>query len=510
MTAIDVSIVVSNRNGRAFLADCLESLQGSGVPSHSHEIIVADNASSDGSVEMVRTQFPWVRVVAHERDIGFTRSNNIAIREARGRYVHLLNNDTLVLPGTIDRLIDFMDHRPDAAGVGNRLFYPDGREQFSGRRFPGLRNAFFGRRSLLSRWFPRSRWYRSYVFADELESDQPFEVDWISHAAALYRRDALLEVGGLAEDMYYWHESELALRLKRAGHCIFLHPRAALIHYEGHGDGGRSRASWRQHHRDFARGSYRFHCGRRRLGTLDPRRALTWLGLQGRACAMMALDLLRHAERRGVDADRMIHSAYDKLVHRLLQDEEDKCTTLLFTAASEGEGVSSVVATLGQELSRRCDGEVLLVDASGTRPGLERMFLRNAEAGLAELLTDRRADPENLTLELGPGLTLLPHGGGDCDFSAPDVRESFRALMPGLSRPRRFVLFDAAALEQRADALALAQLVDAVVLVVHAERTGRDAVARAARELEQAGGRLIGAIYNAKSFHVPESIYRRL
>jgi len=395
-------------------------------------------------------------------------------------------------------------------GIGNRLFYPDGREQFSGRRFPSFLNAVLGRQSLLSKWLPRNAAYRRYVFADELESDRPFEVDWISHAAALYRRDELLKVGGLAEDMYYWHEAELSLRLKRAGHRIFLHPRAGLIHYEGMGSGQRSLASWRRHHLDFASGSYRFHCEHHELGRRDPRRAVAWLGLFGRAYAMMALDRLRSPDRPEVDFAGEAEAAYDKLVPRLLRDEEDKCTVLLFTSAVAGEGVSSVVATLGQQLSRRCDGGVLLVDANRAGPPLERLFLLDAEKGLAELLRDRRRDHDVFNLDLGPRLELLPQGSCGCDLSAPDVREAFRALIPRLSTLRRFVLIDASSLDRSSDALALAPLVDAVVLVVRADRTDKAAVARAAHELRQAEAHLIGAVFNAKRFHIPGSIYDRL
>ncbi len=289
----DVSIIIANRNGRSFLQDCLDSLQGEGRPCRcSYEIIVTDNASTDGSVEMVKSDYPEVRGVYNQQDLGYCGSNNKAVREANGRYVLLLNNDTQVKAEAVDLLVEFMDETPVAGGVGARLFYPDGSEQYSGRLFPEPANALFGRLSLLSRLLPSNRWYREYICADALEAGEPFEVDWISHAGGLYRRQAFLDAGALDEDLYYWNEPVLSLGLHEHGWKMFLHPQSRIVHYEGFGSGRRPPSVWRRHHLDFAKGSFRFYCLYKKYRSLDPRRILVWAGLYGRACALAIREYL--------------------------------------------------------------------------------------------------------------------------------------------------------------------------------------------------------------------------
>ena len=293
MTEVVLSIIVANRNGKHFLEPCLDSLLGEGEPSCPYEVIVADNASTDGSVELVRSAYPSVRGVFNETDLGYTRSNNRAVEAACGRYVMLLNNDTLVPAGSMDMLVAFLEEHPKAAGVGAHLVYADGSNQHAGRRFPKPVNALFGRLSMLSKVFEDNRWYNDYICATEVAAGVPFECDWISHAGALYRKNAWHEVGGLPDDMYYWNEPVFTLWLKRRNWTIHSHPNARIIHYEGLGGGERSRVSWRWHHLDFASGSLRFYAEQNNLGTLDPRLLVAWLGLYTRAALHIGLDFVR-------------------------------------------------------------------------------------------------------------------------------------------------------------------------------------------------------------------------
>jgi hypothetical protein len=505
---MDVSIIVSNRNGRSFLRDCLLSLRGAGRPACEFEILVADNGSTDGSVEMVRREFPEAQILSFGEDLGYTRSNNKAIAQCSGRYVELLNNDTIVLPGAIDRLVEFMDATPGAGGVGNRLVYPDGREQYSGRRFPTGRNAVFGRRSLLTRWFPDNRWSRAYLYADDLRRDEPFEVDWISHAGALYRREVLADAGGLDESLYYWHEASLALELHRLGRKIYLHPKARMVHYEGLGSGSRTLADRVRHHLDFARGSHRFHCRHRGLGPRDPRRLLAGAGLAARVVALSLGELLRRSPR-GPDREAHVESAYSRLLQILLS-REGEAPTILFTAVGEGEGVSSVIATLGQELALRGRAETLLVDANFHQPGLHEIFLVENGPGFSEMLALGESDVDGRVRPICAGLSLVTHGRSPFEVAHPRGQQAFQESLARLAALRRFTLVDAAPVDRRPDALAMAPCVDAVVLVVRAERASCEAVQRAVAELRRAGGNVLGAIYNGKPLHIPEAVYRRL
>jgi hypothetical protein len=181
-----------------------------------------------------------------------------------------------------------MDRDPDIGTIGSRLFYPDGREQWSGRRFPSLFNAFLGRRSWLTRWFPNARPVREYLCADELRGEEPFAADWVSAAGQIVSRAAFDAVGGLAEDYYYWHEAVFCDRIRKAGKRVLLDPRSHVIHFEGKGSGVRTFATQRFHIVDFHRGAFRCYCEHHGIGPWNPRRWIAAAGLTTRALLLLA------------------------------------------------------------------------------------------------------------------------------------------------------------------------------------------------------------------------------
>src|SRR5277367_3039045 len=138
---IDISVVIVAWNAEHYLKLCLESLEKA-QPRRSMEVFVVDNASSDDSVEMIETQFPWVKLIKSNENLGFSRGNNVAIRECQGRYVALVNPDVIVFPGCLDALADFLDENPKVGNVGPRVFNPDMSQQSTCRRFPTLWNNF--------------------------------------------------------------------------------------------------------------------------------------------------------------------------------------------------------------------------------------------------------------------------------------------------------------------------------------------------------------------------------
>ncbi len=203
----DLAVVVVNFNRWPFLARCLQSIQvdlaTSGLRA---ETWVVDNASEDGSAQMVRDHFPDVHVIANERNRGFAAANNQAIAAAQSRYVLLLNNDCEVLPGSLAHLVAYADAHPDAGGVGCMLLRGDGEPH----RLPA---SIF---SALA-WFP----------------EKPCKVAWIVGAALLLRREAIAAVGGLDEDFFFYYEDwDLGLRLRKAGWTNHYTPGARVIHYE--------------------------------------------------------------------------------------------------------------------------------------------------------------------------------------------------------------------------------------------------------------------------------------
>jgi GT2 family glycosyltransferase len=228
--SLDLSVVIVNWNVRDLLQRCVESVL-SGQRSITTEIIVVDNASTDGSVEMLRAEFPQTIVIANPENRGFPAANNQGIVAARGRYVLLLNPDTQVLADALDTLVQYMDTHPDVGLVGPQLLYPDGQIQSSRRRYPTLATLFF-ESTWLESLAPRSLLRRYYVL------DQPdnavLDVDWVTGAAMLARREAIQKVGGMDERFFmYSEELDWCRRIKAAGWRVVYHPAARVIHYEG-------------------------------------------------------------------------------------------------------------------------------------------------------------------------------------------------------------------------------------------------------------------------------------
>ncbi len=196
------------------------------------EIIVVDNASSDGTVEMLRAEFPSVRVMANATNVGFTRANNQALAIAQGRYLFLLNPDTQLHPGALQTLSDFMDAHPQVGIVGPQLFYGDGLPQSSRRRFPTIATAFL-ESTILQRWFPRSRVLTRYYMLDTRD-DETQPVDWINGSAMFVRRAMYEQIGGFDEGFFmYSEELDWCYRAKKAGWQIVYLPTAQVTHYEG-------------------------------------------------------------------------------------------------------------------------------------------------------------------------------------------------------------------------------------------------------------------------------------
>lgn len=235
----ELSIVIVNWNVAGLLAQCLESLPGAvGVLWGRCEVLVVDNASSDGSVELVRrrfsnfSSFPNVRLLALPRNLGFTGGNNKGILASRGEYILLLNPDTVALPGSIALLRQHMAAHPHTGIVGPRLLNPDGTLQPSRRRFPTLPTALL-ESTPLQRWLGQSLAVSRFYMLDRPEGEtQP--VDWLSGAALFCRRESLRQAGLLDPGYFMFSEEvDLCRRVKSAGWRVEYLPSAELIHYGG-------------------------------------------------------------------------------------------------------------------------------------------------------------------------------------------------------------------------------------------------------------------------------------
>lgn len=249
----DLSIIIVNWNTRALLAGCLESVVRSqksevtiresesktrtqedgqefkltsALRPPTSETIVVDNASSDGSATMVRERFPDVQLIENRRNIGFALANNQGIAHSRGRYLLLLNSDTVVHPGALQTMVDFMDGHPATGACGARLLNGDGSLQPSVHPMltPGRE---FWRLSFLEQLQPRA----TYPVQD-WDTVTPRSVEVIKGACLLLRRSALHEVG-LLDDRYfmYTEEVDLCYRLTQAGWQLWYVPRAVVTHF---------------------------------------------------------------------------------------------------------------------------------------------------------------------------------------------------------------------------------------------------------------------------------------
>lgn len=226
--AIDVSIIIVNWNTRDLLRDCLASIYRH-AGGETFEVIVVDNHSADGSAEMVATEFPQVRLIRNRDNLGFAVANNQGIAIARGRYVLLLNSDTVVLEGTISKSLAFADAHPRAAVVGCRTVFGDGRLQTNCYQFPSLLNLLLSL-SHLPELFPRSRFFgrRRLTWWDY---DTPRAVEAVAGCFMLARMEAIREVGPLAEDYFmYSEDTDWCWRFGQAGWQVLYTPEPQLIH----------------------------------------------------------------------------------------------------------------------------------------------------------------------------------------------------------------------------------------------------------------------------------------
>lgn len=211
----DVSIVVVAHEAAGDIGTCLDSIERLS-DSAIREVIVVDNASQDGTADLVAQRYPGVRLIRKRHRDGFATNANIGAVAASGRHVMLLNPDTCLFNGAIDRLVDHLDAHPEVGAVGPRLVYPDGSHQASARRFPTPMNSIV-RRTPLRKLLPVTAGTVRHLMED-VELREVMEVDWLLGAVLAIRTDALLDVGGLDDGFrLYCEDIDLCWRLHEAG-----------------------------------------------------------------------------------------------------------------------------------------------------------------------------------------------------------------------------------------------------------------------------------------------------
>jgi GT2 family glycosyltransferase len=226
-----LTVVIVNYNVKSYLCQCLHSVERA-IRGLSAEVVVVDNASSDDSVAEVSRLFPWVRVIVNKDNVGFSRANNMAIRESKADYVLLLNPDTIVGEEVLSSCVAFMDSHSDAGAVGVKMLKEDGDFAWESRRgVPTLMTSFYKMIGLCS-LFPNSRVFGKY-YMRYLDENEVNRIEIVSGAFMMLRRSALNEVGLLDETFFmYGEDIDLSYRLLKAGYQNYYLPQV-IVHYKG-------------------------------------------------------------------------------------------------------------------------------------------------------------------------------------------------------------------------------------------------------------------------------------
>ena len=218
---VEISYCVVNNDGREYLLACLEAIREHDPSGTVSEVLVLDNASTDGSVEAVRESFPEVQLITVERKQGKATNDSLLLQKAKGRLCLLLNEDSELLPGSVEALRDALESEPRAGAAGAQLEDGDGVPYACAWKFPGVRSALVGalflhRRLTVQSGGPSTR-----------------EVDWVQSSAMMVRREAAAEIGYLDPDFFiYYDECDFCLRLAQAGWTTLYVPAARAIHHD--------------------------------------------------------------------------------------------------------------------------------------------------------------------------------------------------------------------------------------------------------------------------------------
>jgi len=229
---VALDIIIVNYNSGDYLYTCLESL-APGKNINGCRVTVFDNGSTDGSLDRAARVFPGADYLTSPVNLGFARAVNRILERTGGDYVLLLNPDVVVLPGTIERMLDFMKKNPACGVLGGEILNPDGLTQPTCRRFPTGVNVIFGRRSFFRRLAPNNTGSRNYLYLD-LDRTKPQKVDFLEGSLMMLRRRALASTGPLDEDFFlYLEDADLCFRMAQRGWETWWLPRAYAIHFRG-------------------------------------------------------------------------------------------------------------------------------------------------------------------------------------------------------------------------------------------------------------------------------------
>lgn len=279
-SALDVSLCIVSWNVADDLRVCLQSLRDQQSPPR-FETIVVDNASADETVEMLKRNFPEVRIVANDDNQGFAGGTNQGLRMGAGRYLMLLNPDTILPPDALATVVAVADAHPEAGIVAPKLLNTDGSLQPSCRRFPTITAALY-RNTLFGRLLPRARAASRYIMED-FDHNVESEVDWVSGACMMVRREALESVGELDEGFPWGSEDvDFCLRMSQVDWVVLYTPATAIVHAIGRSSSQAVVPTIIRSHRGM------YHLYAKHFARNPVSRGLVWLGVWLRAGLLIA------------------------------------------------------------------------------------------------------------------------------------------------------------------------------------------------------------------------------
>ncbi len=285
-----IDLIIVNYNSTEFLHDCLASINCS-CDGLTPNVYVFDNGSEE-PVEYINRTYPKVHVVPNKKNIGYSRAINKILSATRSKYVVLLNPDTIVISDRFfESIAEFMDSNPKVGILGSGVSDPNGCVQGSARSFPKMHSILFGRRSLLTRFFPKSRLTRANILTQEDYRELPINVDWVSGACMVIRREALNQTGMLDERFFlYWEDVDLCKRMWGRGWKVTYWPSVKIMHHVGGSSESKILRSVFEFHKS-AMLYFNKHIGRYRIFLLPPIYAAISLRFMG----ILIIQALRRA-----------------------------------------------------------------------------------------------------------------------------------------------------------------------------------------------------------------------
>lgn len=290
MDSHNISIVIPSRNVKDDLQKCLGSVFKI-YTNGEIEVIVSDSNSTDGTAEMIAEHFPMVKVCGSDEAGSYAASINRGIKVTTGKFIMFLDSDAIMLKQTAPGLLNFLQTHPDVGAVVCKVFYPDGSVQLTPRRNPTLLGLVFGRESILNKFFPRNKISRNYLMLDELERDEPFEVDWASSACMVIKRDVLEKVGFMDEGYpFYWTDADFCRRVKNSGWKIYYVPQAEVVH-DMRNNPDKKKSTFMI--RSFHYGIYRYFRKHSTKSAFNPLNLILLIGLSVRAALLILLNAVK-------------------------------------------------------------------------------------------------------------------------------------------------------------------------------------------------------------------------